>query len=83
MIEGPVEVVEEEKVLEPAPVVAKGPQVFYEEEEELEELVGGKPQKKKSHRALVFDEELGEVVAVHRRKREGDLDDVEDWEQYL
>ena len=79
------EIVEEEQAeIEPMPVVAEAPQVFYEEEEDLDELVGkGQRKERKRHRALVYDEDLGEVVAVHRRKREGDGDDTEDWEQYL
>jgi N utilization substance protein A len=71
--------------VEPAPVPETVAPVFYEEEEEIEELVGDKAQKRerRKHRALVYDEELGEVIAVHRRKREGEIDDAEDWEQYL
>jgi len=64
---------------EPVPEVA-----FEEEEEELEELLGEeKPKKSRLKRKLVYDEELGEVVAVRRRKRGEDLDELGGWEEHL
>ncbi|MCX7682969.1 MAG: transcription termination factor NusA [Anaerolineae bacterium] len=58
---------------------------FYFEEEEEEEFFGGKPhgERKKDRRSrkqFIYDEELGKVVAHRRRKREGGLDE---WDEYL
>ena len=56
-------------------------EVFFEEEEEMAELLEPKEQKKgrRPRRELVYDEELGEVVALRRRKRESGSGEFEDW----
>jgi N utilization substance protein A len=56
-------------------------EAFFEEEEEMAELLEPKEQKKgrRPRRELVYDEELGEVVALRRRKRESGSGEFEDW----
>jgi transcription termination/antitermination protein NusA len=57
---------------------------FEEEDEELEVLSRGqKQQKKRKHRELVYDEDLGEVVAFRRRKRGDEVDEVSEWDEYI
>jgi N utilization substance protein A len=53
------------------------------EEDELELFGEEKPKKSRLRRKLVYDEELGEVVAVRRRKRGEDTDELDEWEDYL
>jgi len=52
-----------------------------EEEEEIEELRKGPKKRKKGkvrkHLQLIYDEELGETIAIRRRKRQRD-----DWDEY-
>jgi N utilization substance protein A len=58
------------------------PEVAFEEEEP--DLFGEeKPKKSRLKRKLVYDEELGEVVALRRRKRGEDLDELGEWDEYL
>jgi N utilization substance protein A len=65
----------EAEILEPS---------FDEEDEELEVLTRGqKQQKKRKHRELVYDENLGEVVAFRRRKRGDDIDELNEWDEYI
>ena len=57
-----------------APLVAAGAEAIDEEEEDLETTPGKKKAKKKGtrkDRTLVFDETLGQVIAVKERKRGG------------
>lgn len=75
----------EEAVAEVVPVLAKGPEVLFEEEFEEEKIdeVESEEERRRERdrrRELVYDEELGEVVALRRRKRE---QDAGDWEEYL
>lgn len=93
------EAIEEEAEVEPeAALEAEAPEaveevlaeempgfVLEEEEEEIDLLAEDKPQKKKrrKQRELVYDEKLGEVVALHRRKRGDDVaDEADEWESY-
>jgi N utilization substance protein A len=93
------EAIEEEAEVEPeAALEAEAPEaveevlaeempgfVLEEEEEEIDLLAGDKPQKKKrrKQRELVYDEKLGEVVALRRRKRGDDVaDEADEWESY-
>ena len=77
-----IEAVEEVPAEKPAVKSAEVeviPELVFDEEEF--DLFGTeKSQKKgKRKRELVYDEELGEVVAVRRRKRGGDADEIDDW----
>ena len=74
--EAPAELEQAEaEILEPS---------FDEEDEELEVLTRGqKQQKKRKHRELVFDEDLGEVVAFRRRKRGDEFDEPGEWDEYV
>jgi N utilization substance protein A len=56
-------------------------EAFFEEEEGMAELLEPKEQKKgrRPRRELVYDEELGEVIALRRRKRESGSGEFEDW----
>ncbi|MBN1811067.1 MAG: transcription termination/antitermination protein NusA [Anaerolineae bacterium] len=76
------EVLVEEPVAEP--VAVEGiPEIVFDEEE-IDILAGEKPQKKgRRKRELVYDEELGEVVVVRRRKRGEDAGELGDWEEIL
>ncbi|MBN1976295.1 MAG: transcription termination/antitermination protein NusA [Anaerolineae bacterium] len=58
---------------------------FEEEDEELEILTKDQKQQKRrrKHRELVYDEDLGEVVAFRRRKRGDDVDELNEWDKYL
>jgi N utilization substance protein A len=57
---------------------------FEEEDEELAALTRDqKQQKKRKHRELVYDEDLGEVVAFRRRKRGDEADELSEWDEYL
>jgi N utilization substance protein A len=90
--EVPIEAVEPAVVEEaaPEPVVEGVPAVTevlepaleeaVEEEPELELELGERKRERRRKRELVFDEELGEVVAVRRRKGDDDLDE---WEEYV
>ncbi|MGD1996334.1 MAG: transcription termination factor NusA [Anaerolineae bacterium] len=56
------------------------PEEEEEEEEALDELVEReKAERRKPSRKLIYDEELDEVVAVHRHRG----DEEEEWEEYL
>ncbi len=56
-------------------------ETLFEEEEEVAELLEPKEHKKgrRPRRELVYNEELGEVVALRRRKRESGSDELKDW----
>jgi N utilization substance protein A len=76
--------VAEEPVAEPASVEMpeEMPEfVLEEEEEEFDLLAGEKPHKKKRRkpRELVYDEELGEVVPLRRRRGDDSVDEVGEW----
>ena len=72
----------EEAVAEEVPVVTEIPEPIFEEEEiELEPKDREKRERdRRRRRELVYDEELGMLVARRRRKRNDDLDE---WEEYL
>jgi N utilization substance protein A len=75
----------EEAVSEEVPVVAEIPEPIFEEEEEEEIEIGPEDREKRERdrrrrRELVYDEDLGVLVARRRRKRDDDLDE---WEKYL
>ncbi len=71
----------EEAVAEEVPVLAKVQELPFEEEGETEaELEEGRRRERRLRRQLVYDEELGETVALRRRKRD---DDLGEWEEYL
>jgi hypothetical protein len=73
----------EEAVVEKAPVVAEFAEALFDEEFEEEEVAEVQEEHKRERRLrreLVYDEELGEVVAVRRRKKG---DDIDQWEEYL
>jgi N utilization substance protein A len=79
-----VEEVVPEPVVEQAPAVTEAPELVLEEkvEEEIEVELdegGERKRERRRHRELVYDEELGEVVALRRRKGDEDLDE---WEAY-
>jgi N utilization substance protein A len=82
------EAVEEAAVEEPEPesepvAIEIVPEIVFDEDE-VDIFTDEKPQKKgKRKRELVYDEELGEVVAVRRRKRGGDVDEFDEWEKLL
>jgi N utilization substance protein A len=72
---------------EVASLLGKVPELLYEEElEEGEEedieakLEEERKRERRRRRELVYDEELGEVVAHRKRKRDADLDE---WKDYL
>jgi N utilization substance protein A len=72
----------EEPEAEPV-MVEEIPEVVFEEEE-ADIFAGEKPQKKsRRKRELVYDEELGEVVAIRRRKGGEDVEELGDWEDLL
>jgi N utilization substance protein A len=74
----------EEAVVEEVPAVAEASEALFVEEFEEEmdeaELAEERKRERRRRRELVYDEELGEVVAVRRRKRG---DDLEEWEEIL
>ena len=71
----------EEAVAEEVPVLAKVQELPFEEEGETEaELEEGRRRERRLRRQLVYDEELGETVALRRRKRD---EDIGEWEEYL
>jgi len=75
----------EETVAEQVPVVAEIPEPIFEEEEEEEIEIGPEEREKRERdrrrrRELVYDEDLGVLVARRRRKRDDDLDE---WEKFL
>jgi N utilization substance protein A len=73
----------EEPALEPEPVALEAmPEIVFDEEE-IDVLTGEKPKKSRRKRELVFDEELGEVVALRRRKRGDDIDEFDKWEDLI
>jgi N utilization substance protein A len=77
------EAVEEVSVEEPEtePVAAGVVPEMAFDEEELDIFADEKPQKKgRRKRELVYDEELGEVVALRRRKRGEVIDELDEWE---
>ena len=71
----------EEAVAEEVPALAQVQEFSVEEEGETEaELEEGRRRERRLRRQLVYDEELGETVALRRRKRDESLDE---WEEYL
>jgi N utilization substance protein A len=70
----------EEVVAEEAPAAVEAPEVFLEQGEEDTEakLAEDRKRERRLRRQLVYDEELGALVAHRRRKRE---DDTEDWKE--
>jgi len=85
--EVPVAVVEEAvptpeaapETVEEAPVVVEAPELFEEEEGEIK-LAEERKRERRLRRELVYDEELGVVVARRRRKRD---QEVEEWNEFL
>jgi N utilization substance protein A len=59
------------------------PTAFFEEEEEELSLEETRKRERRLRRELVYDEELGEVVARRRRKRGQDVDELDQWDEYL
>jgi N utilization substance protein A len=76
--------VEQVKEME-APVTEEVPPTLFFEEEEEEELSleEARKRERRLRRELVYDEELGEVVARRRRKRGQDADEFDQWDEYL
>ena len=75
------EVVAEEAIVEEVPVVVEAPELFLEEEEDIEaKLEEERRRERRLRRELVYDEELGELVARRRRKRD---DDADDWSGFV
>jgi N utilization substance protein A len=60
------------------------PEIAFEEDE-IDIFADKKPRKKgRRKRELVYDEDLGEVVALRRRKRGGEgVDEISEWEEIL
>lgn len=87
--EAPVEEEEEtEEIAEEtliADVEVPAPFFVAEEEEEEDEfsLEEDRKRERRLRRQLVFDEELGEVVAHRRRKRGDDFDETDEWNDFL
>jgi N utilization substance protein A len=73
----------DEKAVEEITPIETGEPVYVEDEEEKIVLEEKKSQRRHKQRELVYDEELGEVIAVRRRKRDGEDDDFGMWEEYL
>jgi hypothetical protein len=59
------------------------PTPFFEEEGEELSLEEARKRERRLRRELVYDEELGEVVARRRRKRGQDADELNQWDEYL
>jgi N utilization substance protein A len=59
------------------------PTPFFEEEGEELSLEEARKRERRLRRELVFDEEIGEVVARRRRKRGQETDELDKWEEYL
>ena len=79
--EEPVEELEDEEEYELDFEELEELEELEEEEEEIEELRKGPKKRKKGkvrkHLQLIYDEELGETIAIRRRKRQRD-----DWDEY-
>ena len=71
----------EEKVAEEPPIVMVVPEVLLEEEETPEKLEEERRRERRLRRQLVYDEELGTVVALRRRKRGQEFDEWDDFEE--
>jgi len=81
--------VEEAKV-EEVPTVAEIPGFLFEGEVEEEKeksleakLEEDRKRERRLRRQLVYDEETGEVIAHRRRKRDKDLDEIDEWDEFL
>jgi len=63
------------------------PALLFEGEEEEEDIEARLEEERKRERRLrrqlVYDEELGEVVARRRRKRDEELEDLGEWDEFL
>jgi len=70
----------EEGVAEEVPVVVEAPEPYFEGEEAEAELEEERKRERRLRRELVYDEELGEVVARRRRKRE---EGIGEWDEFL
>ena len=58
--------------------------LFEGEEEDIEaRLEEERKRERRLRRQLVYDEELGEVVARRRRKRDEELEDLGEWDEFL
>jgi N utilization substance protein A len=77
--------VQAETVEEPPLVVEEVPAPFFEEEEEELDLRPEEARKRERRlrRELVYDEELGEVVARRRRKRGDEVGEFSEWDEFL
>jgi hypothetical protein len=71
----------EEKVAEEPPIVMAVPEVLLEEEETQEKLEEERRRERRLRRQLVYDEELGTVVALRRRKRGQEFDEWDEFEE--
>jgi N utilization substance protein A len=78
-VEAPVEVIEE---VPPAEEITPVPVI----DDEMEMLEEERKRERSRRRQLIYDEELGEVVA-HRRRKRGDeideFDDLDEWADFL
>ena len=59
------------------------PTLRFEEEEEELSLEEARKRERRLRRELVFDEEVGEVVARRRRKRGQEAGELDQWDEYL
>jgi hypothetical protein len=67
-----------------APVIEEvSPTLLFEEEGEELSLEEARKRERRLRRELVFDEEIGEVVARRRRKRGQDADEFDQWDEYM
>ena len=78
-------IAEAEKVEEVEAQVAEEvpPTLRFEEEEEELSLEETRKRERRLRRELVFDEEVGEVVARRRRKRGQETGELDQWDEYL
>ena len=82
MDEAPVEEAAAEESTDAAerPEASREEEEHWEEDEELEKLEEERRRERQLRRRLVYDEELGTVIARRRHKRE---EDVDEWDKFL
>jgi len=71
----------EEKVAEEPPIVMAVPEVLLKEEQTQEKLEEERRRERRLRRQLVYDEELGTVVALRRRKRGQEFNEWDEFEE--